>query len=103
MISKYVADTPEVARFDFIRGDTINDKTSKRINLVAEYLWNHGLGEHGTEELPTTFSDLTKNKKLQLVADHLENVINNLAKMQLTDSMQEVARTTAATEIEINY
>jgi hypothetical protein len=103
MESKYIVGTPETARFDFTRGNLTLDKTAKRINLASEYLWEHGQGDHGTDELPILFTSLTKAKKLKLVSDHLQNVIDDMAKTQLSIRSQEAARQAAELDAETNY
>ena len=40
----------------------------------AEYLWNHGYGNHGTEEEPIEFADLTTAQKLALLDAHIIRV-----------------------------
>lgn len=96
MDSKYVAGTPEIARFDFSRvnGENAN-KTQRRIELCAEYLWNLVSRE-------VTFASLTKKQKLDIVADYLEVEINNLVRAQLRKSKQSTANADADAEFEAN-
>ena len=103
MDAKYVAGTPEVARFDFSRVNALSaDKTQKRIEKAAEYLWNLGQGNHGTIAVPITFASLTKKQKLDIVAAHLETVINDAAKTQVYLSKQSAASADASAEFEQN-
>ena len=46
---------------------------------AAEWLWVHGYGNHGTPESPIDFDDLTNQQKLDMVADHIQIVILDLA------------------------
>ena len=70
------------------------------INLAAEYLFNHGLGDHGTEEKPITFESLTAAQKLTLVTDYQKQVVVDLANTQKVNKAMESAR---ATEEESKY
>lgn len=62
----------------------------------AEYLWDHGFGDHGTPETPVLFSSLTNNQKLDIVEDHLKKVMLDLANTQKSIKAQELARQTEA-------
>lgn len=59
---------------------------------AAEYLWEHGIGDHGTEESPVLFADLTNQNKLDLVNQHIKDVIINCANTQKSVKAQETAR-----------
>jgi hypothetical protein len=103
MDSKYVSGTPEIARFDFTRVNNAGvDKTQKRIEMAAEYLWSVGYGNHGTDESPILFSSLTKRQKLDLVSDHLERVIRDAASSFKSNQAQDAARTQAQTDFDTN-
>jgi hypothetical protein len=60
----------------------------------AEYLWDHGYGDHGTQEIPILFASLTNQQKLDLVDEHLKRVVLDAANTQKSIRAQEVARTT---------
>jgi hypothetical protein len=60
---------------------------------AAEYLWDKGAGDHGLEEEPILFTDLTNDQKLTLVEDHIKDVIINAANIFKSLKAQEVART----------
>jgi hypothetical protein len=60
----------------------------------AEYLWEHGYGDHGTEEIPILFASLTNQQKLDLVDEHLRRVVLDAANTQKSLRAQEAARTT---------
>ena len=103
MDSKYIDTIPEIARFDYSRLNSAGaDKTQRRIDLASEYLWNAGYGDHGTEEAPILFSDLTRKQRLDLVAAHLENVINDAARTFKSQQAQDEARTDADTDFDTN-
>ena len=62
------------------------------IGNAAEYLWNHGYGNHGTEETPILFSSLTNNQKLSLVEDHVKKVVIDCANTNKSIKAQDLAR-----------
>ena len=69
--------------------------TEKIVSIVgdcAEYLWEHGYGNHGTEEAPILFDDLNNNQKLALVEAHLKDVIINASNTFKSLEAQEAAR-----------
>ena len=69
--------------------------TEKIVSIVsdcAEYLWNHGYGNHGTEEAPILFDDLNNNQKLALVEAHLKDVIINASNTFKSIKAQDAAR-----------
>ena len=103
MDSKYIAGVTEIARFDFSRLKNGLDKTQNGINKAAQYLWNTGQGDHGTQEIPILFTDLTKKQKLDLVAAHLEQVIMDMVRTQLSVEGQDTARAAAQADAESNY
>jgi hypothetical protein len=59
----------------------------------AEYLFNIGMGPHGTQEKPILFTDLTNQQKLDLVDEHLKRVVLDAANTQKSIKAQEAART----------
>ena len=101
--AKYVTTgTPEIARFDFSRANKLGvDKTAARVNKAAEYLWNI-YGDKGTPEAPLTFVMLTKKQKLDFLAAHLENVINDAAQTQVYNEQTALANLNVVTEVENN-
>jgi len=64
----------------------------KILEDAAEYLWNHGYGNHGDEKTPITFAGLNNNQKLTLVENHLREVVINLANTQKQNKVVETAR-----------
>ena len=59
---------------------------------AAHYLWDHGYGDHGTEEAPIVFDDLTNNQKLALLDYHVRKVIIEVAKDYHVNDLQLQAR-----------
>jgi hypothetical protein len=103
MDGKYISGTPEIARFDFSRLNNSGvDKTQRRLDLAAEYLWSMGKGDHGTEESPVLFSSLTKKQRLSLVSDYLENVITDAGKTIKLIQAQQEAASEASADYDIN-
>ena len=69
--------------------------TEKIVSIVgdcSEYLWEHGYGDHGTEEAPIVFDDLNNNQKLALVEAHLKDVIINASNTNKSLKAQDAAR-----------
>jgi len=62
------------------------------LGSAAEYLFDKGYGDHGTEETPKVFADLTNQQKLDLVGKHLKQVILDLANTQKINKAQEEVR-----------
>jgi hypothetical protein len=62
------------------------------VGLASEYLWEHGQGNHGTEDKPILFASLTNTEKLVLVDEHLKRVVVDLANTQKSIKAQETAR-----------
>ena len=69
----------------------------------AHYLWSHGKGDHGTEEEPISFDDLTSAQKLALVDQHVKRVIIDAAHAYHSNAAQDAARATAEAEKETRY
>ena len=44
------------------------------VGACAEYLFEHGYGDHGTEEVPIQFGSLTNQQKLDIVDAHIRRV-----------------------------
>ena len=59
---------------------------------AAEYLFDKGYGNHGTEEIPIVFADLTNQEKLDIVDAHVRSVILALANTHKSVKAQEAAR-----------
>jgi hypothetical protein len=76
------------------------EKVQAAIINAAHYLWDHGHGNHGTEEAPIEFDDLTNMQKLQIVDQHLKRVILDTARTYATNSAQVVARNQAIIDSE---
>lgn len=62
------------------------------VGAAAEYLFNHGYGNHGTEESPIVFADLTNQQKVNLVEAHVKDVIINAANTHKSIAAQDAAR-----------
>jgi hypothetical protein len=58
----------------------------------AEYLWNHGYGDHGTEEAPILFANITDQQKVDIVDRHFADVAVNAANTFKSQKAQEAAR-----------
>jgi len=69
-------------------------KVQDIVGACAEYLFEHGYGDHGTEEEPIVFEDLNNNQKLSLLDKHIRDVILNLANTHKSLKAQDLARET---------
>lgn len=49
----------------------------------AKYGWNHGYGDHGTEEEPIEFTDLTNQQKIDLILERVFDLGKAEAKTQI--------------------
>ena len=78
------------------QGDT--DKVQAILEDAAEYLWEHGFGDHGTEEEPLLFEDLTNQEKLDFVDLHVRRVIINLANSWKSAEAQRIVREVEAAD-----
>ena len=68
------------------------------IEDAARYLFSHGKGDHGTEEEPIIFEDLSNNERLALVDKYVKRVILDMANSHKSNAAQKVAREAAAAE-----
>lgn len=69
-------------------------KIQSIVGDCAEYLFNHGYGNHGTEEAPILFTDLTNQQKLDIVDKHVKQVIIDAANTFKSVKAQDAARLT---------
>ncbi len=74
-------------------------KSQDVIGYVAHYLYDHGKGDHGTDEEPTTFEDLSNQDKLDLVDAHVKQVILDLSNTYMINVAKEAARIAAESDI----
>ncbi len=75
-------------------------KVQTTVGDAAHYLFDHGYGDHGTEESPIVWADLSNQDKLDIVDKHLVKVIKDAAKTYHIVSAGDTARDTAQEEIE---
>jgi len=83
-------------RFEYTKPTTM---VQAIIGDAAEYLFDHGKGDHGDEENPIVFADLTNQDKLDLVAANVPLVIINMAMTHKSQRDQKIARDLAAQEV----
>jgi len=62
------------------------------VPAAAHYLWDHGYGDHGTEEEPIGFGDLTNQQKLDVVDAYIRQTIIDLANTYKSVAAQDAAR-----------
>jgi len=68
------------------------DRMQEVTEDAAHYLWEHGHGDHGTDEEPIEFDDLNNNQKLALLDQHVRRVVIEAAKAYHVNDLQEQAR-----------
>ena len=62
---------------------------------AANYLFEHGRGNHGTEDAPREFGDITDQERLDLVYNHFTEVAVNAADTWVATEAQRIARENA--------
>ena len=67
--------------------------TTAKIEAVvgdaSEMLFDRGLGDHGDEEAPIVFADLSNQDKLDLVDDYIKDIIVNRANQFKLDEAKD--------------
>ena len=61
-------------------------------DAAAHYLFDLGRGDHGTEEEPRTYDDLSNQEKLNLIAEHWTQVKKDMASSYNVNVGLEAAR-----------
>jgi len=64
----------------------------RTVDDAAHYLFNMGRGDHGTEEEPRIFTDLSNQEKLDLVYNHITQVVKDMADDYVSNLAQAAAR-----------
>ena len=78
-------------------------KIQDTITAAAHKLWDEGYGDHGTEEDPNSFDDLTNQGKLDIVDEFVKKAILNYAKGYYVKDAVATGETTAKTEADAKY
>ena len=69
------------------------EATTTKIQAVvgdcAEALFDRGLGDHGSEEEPIVFADLSNTEKLNIVDDYIKEIIVNRANQFKLDEAKD--------------
>ncbi len=66
------------------------------VDLMAKELFKRGRGDHGTEEEPIVFGDLSNQDKLNLMDAYWLNIMLAFAKQRNLDDKKELAAEDAA-------
>ena len=69
---------------------------------AAEYLFDHGYGDHGTDDQPRVFSDLSNAERLDMLDQHVRRVLMDAARAHLVASAIDAARDQAESDESIN-
>lgn len=79
-------------------------KADQLLTDAARYAYeNMGIGDHGTEEAPKTWVDLTNNQRLQLIEVICRNHLIELARAYHVTTATNTAQSTAQTEAPTRY
>ena len=74
--------------------EATTEKIQAVVGDVSEALFDRGQGNHGNEEVPVLFTDLSNQDKLDLVDTYVKDVIINMANAkQLEKAKAEVSIT----------
>lgn len=73
----------------------LTGKIEATLTDAAHYLFDHGFGDHGTEETPRTFEDLTVAEIGAIVDAYVKKVIVDAAKTFSSNDAQNTARIAA--------
>ena len=65
------------------------------LTFAAHYWWDAGMGEHGTQEVPVTFEELTVQQKMNIVEEMYARVTKDAARTYNSITAQNAARITA--------
>ena len=75
---------------------TTTEEVQRVVGNAAHYLWDLGKGDHGSEESPIVFDDLTNQDKLNIVAVQVRQEIKDKADTYKSVAAQTLARETEA-------
>jgi len=78
-------------------------KVENTITDASNRLWDQGFGDHGDEENPIVFGDLTNNQKLAIVDQAVKAFIIDNATLFRSSNAAEIARDGALLEAETVY
>jgi len=79
-------------RFQYSAATAIIDK---KADQAAHYLFDVGYGNHGTEEAPRTYADLSPAEKLAILDKHVLSVILDASKSYKANTDANTARDAA--------
>jgi hypothetical protein len=80
------------ATFDFT-GDI--EIVPERLEQAAHYLWDHGYGDHGTEELPIQFGSLKSEDHIAILKAYFIKTVNEMANGYCASSYWKAAQEAA--------
>lgn len=72
--------------------EALTAKIQDIVGGASEYLWDKGKGDHGTDETPIVFGDLTNQQKLNIVDEYVKDSIVSLANTYKSNEAQDAAR-----------
>ncbi len=78
-------------------------KMNNRAGDAVHELWDRGQGNHGTEEEPITWGDLSVQDKVDILDEYINTVIKNMAKQYHGSAAAKAGRVGAEAEFEDRY
>lgn len=76
----------------------VTAKVQSVMGDAAHLLFDRGMGDHGTEETPIVFDDLTNQEKLDIVDRYVWRGVLALANSYKSEEAQRIARETEAAD-----
>jgi len=69
-----------------------SDKVTETLAAAAHWLYDHGRGDHGDEETPLTWDDLTNAQKLAIIDVEVRSHLIECAKAYNVNTAADAAR-----------
>ena len=74
--------------------EALTAKIQSVVSDCAESLFKNGRGDHGSEEEPIVFADLSNTEKLDIVDDYIKDIIVNRANQFKLDEAKDAVEIT---------
>ncbi len=79
------------------------EKMNNRAGDAVHELWDRGQGNHGTEEEPIEWDDLSVQDKVDILDEYINTVIKNMAKQYHGSAAAKAGRDVAEAEFDDRY
>lgn len=80
-----------------------NAKVNDTLTRAAHYLWDHGKGDHGTDDSPIVWDDLTAQDKLDILGDQIKQELLDKAKTYHVNSNVNTTREEKIAEADTDH